>query len=62
MALKQKTVEPDDEKPKASTIQGDPKASDAAAKGKDFLKKLDEQPKRRGHYESCCGVRYWVED
>ncbi len=35
----------------------------AAAQGKDILAKLDQAAKKKsGHYETCCGVKVWIQD
>lgn len=62
MLQKQKTPGAPDEDIK-SKVTDDPTLKGAADKAKDVLAKLDEQSKKKkGHYEECCGVRYWVED
>ena len=35
----------------------------SAAQGKGILAKLDQATKKKsGHWESCCGVKVWIED
>lgn len=60
---KQKTGKPDEPQQDSSKITNDSKLGDAASKAKDALARLDEATaKKRGHWQECCGVRYWVED
>lgn len=56
----------DDSKPATpAKPQQNQEAKDAAAKGRDLLKRLERETKqkRKGRYVyDCCGVRRWVED
>jgi len=63
MFQKQKDFDPTDPKKGQSKITDDLSGKAASKKAKDVLSELDKAvKKKRGHYESCCGVRYWVED
>lgn len=63
MLFKQKRNPGEPEAEQKSKITDDPALKSASNKAKDVLAKLDEQAKRRkGHFESCCGVKFWVED
>ncbi len=64
MFQKQKTVDPNDpKKDQAAKLTDDKSLKTATDKAKDVLADLDKAvKKKRGHWESCCGVRYWAED
>jgi hypothetical protein len=49
---------------KEQDVHDNKEATQAVAKGKDLMAKLQEATKRkRGRYVvDCCGVRRWVED
>jgi hypothetical protein len=63
MKQKQHEGDPNAPAPKPGQVQDNTDAINAAAKGKDMLKRLEQAAKpKRGRYVDCCGVRVWVED
>lgn len=51
-------------KPTDTSLTDDKSLRDAASKGNDIVKRLEEASapkKKRGRWVECCGVREWVE-
>lgn len=62
---KHKTQGPANNEFDADKAQDDQAALDVAKAGHGMAEKIKgvlSQPKKKGHWEECCGVRRWVKD